>query len=145
MVFLGCDHGGFRLKEKIKEKLRELNISFADLGTFSEESVDYPDFAFAVAEAVASSPDSRGILVCTTGVGSCVAANKVRGIRAALCYTPEVARRARWDVDANILCLGGGVQDHGEALEIVSVFLNTPFSGEERHKRRINKIAARER
>lgn len=144
MIYLGADHGGYELKEKIKEHLRRKGLGLEDLGTFSKESVDYPFYAFAVAEKVRSS-DSRdvGVLACTTSIGTSVAANKVKGIRAAVGYSEEATRRARNDLDANVLCLGGEM-DHEQALKMVDVFLDTPFSAAERHVRRISMIAGKE-
>ncbi len=145
MIYLGADHGGYELKEEIKRHLKDEGIEFEDLGTYSKESVDYPDYAFAVADKVASNkPGNFGILVCTTATGMCIAANKVRGIRAAVGYSEDVIQRARNDTDANILCLGGGAMNHSEAIKGVDIFLKTPFSNAERHARRINKIKARE-
>ncbi len=145
MIYLGADHGGYELKEEIKRHLKDEGIEFEDLGTYSKEPVDYPDYAFAVADKVASNkPGNFGILVCTTATGTCIAANKVRGIRAAVGYSEDVIQRARNDTDANILCLGGGAMNHSEAIKGVDIFLKTPFSNAERHARRINKIKARE-
>ena len=146
MVYLGADHGGFELKEKIKEYLERKNISYEDLGACSKDSVDYPDYAFAVGEKVVSGdPEkNRGVMVCTTGLGACIAVNKIRGIRGAMGYNEEAIKKARLDVNVNVLCLGG-TNDHQEALKILDTFLETPFSGEERHARRVNKIKQKER
>lgn len=144
MVFLGADHGGYELKQRIKRHLEGRGFEVRDLGTFSTESVDYPDYAFAVAEAVVKEPEAKGIIACTTGVGSCIAANKIKGIRAALSYDVESTQRARADVDANVLCLGGGTLEHDLALKLIDIFLDTPFSQAERHQRRIAKIEAHE-
>jgi ribose 5-phosphate isomerase B len=145
MIFLGADHGGYELKEEIKDQLRREGIDFEDLGTYSTESVDYPDYAFAVADKVAAgNPEDFGILVCTTATGTCIAANKVKGIRAAVGYSRDVIERARNDTDANVLCLGGGAMEHNEAITGVDVFLKTAFSNAERHVRRLNKVRARE-
>jgi ribose 5-phosphate isomerase B len=144
MIYLGADHGGFELKEKIKKHLQTRGLSFKDLGTYSTESVDYPDYAFAVAERVISSEENFGILVCTTSIGSSIAANKVKGIRAAVGYNQSAVARARNDVNANVLCLGGKEMDHKQALKVVDVFLATPFSYAPRHIRRIGKIRAKE-
>lgn len=145
MIYLGADHGGFELKEEIKRHLRDEGIDFEDLGAYSKESVDYPDYAFAVADRVANGkPGDFGVLVCTTATGTCIAANKVKGIRAAVGYSEDVISRARNDTDANVLCLGGGAMEHKKAIKGVDVFIGTPFSNAERHLRRINKIRARE-
>lgn len=146
MVYLGADHGGFELKEKIKEYLKLKNISYEDLGTYSKDSVDYPDYAFAVGEKVVDGdPEkNRGVMVCTTGLGACVAVNKIKGIRGAMGYSEESIKKARLDVDVNVLCLGG-TNNHEEAVRILEAFLETPFSEEERHARRVNKIKQKER
>jgi len=145
MIYLGADHGGYELKEEIKRHLKEEGIEFEDLGTHSIESVDYPDYAFAVADRVANGNQGDfGVLACTTATGTCIAANKVKGIRGAVGYSEEVIERARNDTDANVLCLGGGAMDHKEAINGVDVFIKTPFSNAERHVRRINKIRVRE-
>lgn len=140
-VALGSDHGGFRLKEKIKTYLAARGIPHTDFGTFSEEVVDYPDFALKVAEAVAAGEYTRGILVCGTGIGVCIVANKVPGVRAALCHDSFSARASRAHNDANILTLGERVIGPGLAEEIVKVWLETEFAGG-RHARRVSKIAA---
>ncbi len=141
-IFLGADHAGFELKEEIKRHLIKLNVEFEDLGTNSTNSVDYPDYAFPLARKVLDSQgEDRGIMVCNTGIGSCIAANKVKGVRAALAYNQSSARRCRNDNDANVLCLGGQAMDHQLALRIVDVFINTPFSKAERHQRRLDKIS----
>ncbi len=139
-VALACDHGGFRLKEVIKTYLEELNIEYVDYGTFSEESVDYPDFAYKAAKAVAAGEVDRGVFICGTGIGISIAANKVRGIRAALCYNIFAAEMSRRHNNANVLCLGGRVLGDELAKAIVKVWLETPFDGG-RHERRVKKIA----
>jgi len=145
MIYLGADHGGYELKEEIKRHLQDQDIEFEDLGAYSKESVDYPDYAFAVADRVANGNQGDfGVLVCTTATGTCIAANKVKGIRGAVGYSEDVVQRARNDTDANVLCLGGGAMEHSEAIKGVDVFIKTPFSNVERHARRINKIKARE-
>jgi len=138
-VYLGADHGGFELKERIKGFLKG-KAETVDLGTDSEKSCDYPDFGRKVAESVVKDKGSLGILVCGTGIGISIAANKVRGARAALCHNEFTARMAREHNDANILCLGGRVLGEKEALKIVDVFLETGFSEDERHARRARKI-----
>lgn len=145
MIYLGADHGGFALKEKIKNHLAAKQIPVSDLGAFDEEPSDYPDFAFAVAEKVRDGgADDFGVLICTTSIGTCVAANKIKGIRAAVGYTEHTATQARDHVDANVLCLGAEEIDHKTALRLVDLFLKTPFSGIDRHVRRLSKIQKRE-
>ena len=143
-IALGSDHGGYQLKENLKECLRELNVEYVDFGCGNEKSVDYPDIGFKVAIEVKSGKCDRGILICGTGIGMSVVANKVRGIRAALCCNEFTARCAREHNDANILVLGGRVVGSGLAKEIVRVWLNTKFSQEERHINRLNKIRKEE-
>ncbi|MDR1328331.1 MAG: ribose 5-phosphate isomerase B [Oscillospiraceae bacterium] len=143
MIALGCDHGGYNLLGEIRAMLDGKGLEYRDFGAFSEESCDYPDFARAVAESVASGGAERGILVCSTGIGMSVAANKVRGVRAALCgdcFSAEMTRRHN---DANILCLGARVTGAGLALKIAEIFLETPFDGG-RHARRVAKITEME-
>jgi ribose 5-phosphate isomerase B len=145
MIYLGADHGGFALKEKIKEYLTGKKISVSDQGAFNEEPSDYPDYAFAVAEKVRDGgAEDFGILVCTTSIGTCVAANKIKGVRAAVGYTEHAVVQARDHVDANVLCLGAEEIDHAAAVKMVDIFLSTPFSGAERHVRRLSKIQQRE-
>ena len=143
MIALGSDHGGYALKEEIKKYLTEKEIPFADFGTDSEESCDYPEFAEKVCRSVLSGESEKGILCCGTGIGMSMAANKIRGIRCALCsegYSAEMTRRHN---DANVLALGGRVVGPGLALEIVEIFLKTPFEGG-RHARRVGKVMALE-
>lgn len=140
-IALGSDHGGYKLKEAIKNYLSERGIEFKDFGTISEASVDYPDFALMVAQAVSSGEFQRGILVCGTGIGIGIAANKVPGIRAALCHDTFSAQFSREHNDANILTLGERVIGTGLALEIVDTWLKSEFAGG-RHARRVNKITA---
>lgn len=143
-VALGADHAGFRLKEEAKVWLDELGVAYDDLGTHGEESVDYPDFAAAVAAEVVSRRVDAGLLACGSGIGMSLAANKLRGIRAAVCRDIYDARLTRNDNDANVLCLGGRVTGPGLAREIVREFLATPFAGG-RHATRVEKIRALER
>jgi len=143
-IALGSDQGGYQLKENLKEYLKELNVEYIDFGCENEKSVDYPDIGFKVATDVKSGKYDRGILICGTGIGMSVIANKVRGIRAALCDNEYTARCAREHNDANILALGGKVIGSGLAKEIVKVWLNTNFSQEERHINRLNKIKQEE-
>ena len=144
-VFLGSDHAGFELKNEIKKYLKEKTIENHDLGCRSTDSCDYPDFALKVAKEVVGNGGSIGILICGTGIGMCMAANKVKGVRAALCTNEYMARMAREHNDANVLCLGARVLGKDAALKIVETFINTPFSGEEKHKKRIKKIMEVER
>ncbi|MCD6403123.1 MAG: ribose 5-phosphate isomerase B [Candidatus Aenigmarchaeota archaeon] len=137
---IGSDHAGFRLKEKLKKYLESKGFSVIDVGTDSEESVDYPDFAFKVAKLVSEGKCKRGILVCGTGLGMSIAANKVKGIRATVCWNEEVARLSRLHNDSNVLCLGGRLLTFEEAKRIVEVWLETEFEGG-RHLRRIKKIS----
>lgn len=139
-VAIGSDHGGFRLKEEILEHLKSKGIEHEDFGIFAEESVDYPDVALKVAEDVAAKKFDFGILVCGTGIGIGIAANKVPGVRAALCSDTFSAHACREHNDANILTIGQRVVGTGLALDIVETFLNSKFEGD-RHKRRIDKIS----
>ncbi len=139
-IGIGSDHGGFELKEHIKEYLKEKGIEYVDYGTNSLESVDYPDYGKKVAEAVVGKEVDRGIVICGTGIGISIAANKVRGIRCALCGDTFSARMSRLHNDANVLALGGRVLGVGLALDIVDVFLDGEFEGG-RHTNRINKIS----
>lgn len=141
---MGSDHAGFRAKETIKAYLEAAGYRVQDVGTFSEESVDYPDFARAVGEQVASGREDLGVLVCGTGIGVSIAANKVEGIRAALAHDSLTARRAREHNDANVLALGGKVVGEDEAIAIVQEFLNAQFAGG-RHQRRVDKITEMDR
>jgi ribose 5-phosphate isomerase B len=143
-IALGSDHGGYQLKEKVKEYLKELNIEYADFGCENEKSVDYPDIGFKVAKEVISGNCDKGILICGTGIGMSIAANKVKGIRAALCHNELTARYSREHNDANILVLGGRVTCWGLAKEILKVWLDTKFSQEKRHINRLNKIKQEE-
>lgn len=140
MIAIGCDHGGFELKNEIMKHLEERGIEFKDFGCTSNESVDYPEYGKKVAEAVASGKYEKGILICGTGIGISIAANKVKGIRAALCTDCFMAEATRLHNDANILALGGRVVGPGLALKIVDTFIDTPFSNDERHIRRIGLI-----
>jgi ribose 5-phosphate isomerase B len=143
-IALGADHAGFRAKETIKKYLEGAGYAVDDVGTWSEESVDYPDFARAVGERVASGKNPLGVLVCGTGIGVSIAANKVEGIRAALAHDSLTARRAREHNNANVIALGGKVVGDDEAIEIVQEFLNATFAGG-RHQRRIDKITELDR
>jgi ribose 5-phosphate isomerase B len=143
MIALGCDHGGFALMQEIKSHLDELGLEYRDFGTYSAESCDYPVYAEAAARAVASGECDRGILVCGTGIGISMAANKIKGIRAALCSDCFSAEMTRRHNDANMLALGARVLGGGLALKIVDTFLTTGFDGG-RHQRRIDLITALE-
>ncbi|MDD5556887.1 MAG: ribose 5-phosphate isomerase B [bacterium] len=143
-VALAADHGGLDLKNILRGYLEDLGYAVKDFGTYTKESVDYPDYAAAVARAVAAGQYDRGIVVDGAGIGSCMAANKVRGARAAMCYDLKTALNSREHNDANVLTLGGPLIDAGAAREIVKVWLETPFAGG-RHARRVDKIIALER
>ena len=140
MLAIGSDHGGYDLKQQIMAHLKDRGIPFKDFGCYSRDSCDYPDFGRAAAEAVASGACSQGIVVCTTGVGISIAANKVAGIRCALCTDPYLAKMTRLHNDANMLALGGAYVGVNLALEIVDTFLGIQFSGEEKHMRRVGKL-----
>ncbi|MGN0465864.1 MAG: ribose 5-phosphate isomerase B [Lachnospiraceae bacterium] len=140
MIALGSDHGGFALKKAIAKHLEERGLEYKDYGCYDESSCDYPEFGKKVANAVADGECERGILICGTGIGISISANKVKGIRAALCGDCFSAKATREHNDANILALGARVTGEGLALQIVDTFLDTPFSNDERHIRRINKI-----
>ncbi|HBR01956.1 MAG TPA: ribose 5-phosphate isomerase B [Ruminiclostridium sp.] len=139
-IALGSDHGGFKLKETVKTHLIEQGYEVEDFGTYSEESVDYPKFALKAALAVSKGQCERGIVICSTGIGISIAANKVRGIRAALCDNLLSARLTREHNDTNVLALGAFIVGEKLACTIVDTWLSTPFSKEERHQRRIDLI-----
>ena len=139
-IAIGCDHGGIVLKPAVIGVLESRGIEVKDFGCYDENSVDYPDYAKPVAHAVADGECDRGILICGTGIGISITANKIRGIRAALCSDCFSAEATRLHNDANILAMGARVLGPGLAIKIVDTFLNTPFSGDERHARRIRKI-----
>jgi ribose 5-phosphate isomerase B len=138
-IVIGSDHAGFRYKEKIADYLEGAGYSVTDFGCFSEESVDYPDFAHPVARAVEKGKNIFGILICGSGNGVCMTANKHKKIRAALCWTTEIAKLSRLHNDANIVCLPARFIDFDMAREIVNVFLNSSFEGG-RHLKRVKKI-----
>lgn len=138
-IAIGADHGGFGLKEKVIEYLKRENIEFQDFGTYSEESSDYPVEAKKVAQEVANKNFNKGILICGSGIGVSIVANKVKGIRAALCWNISTATSARTHNDSNILCLGARQLEDDLALEMVDVWLKTEFLGG-RHKRRVDMI-----
>ncbi len=139
-IAIGADHAGYHAKETVKKFLEQAGYAVDDAGTWSEESVDYPDFARAVAERVASGQDHVGILACGTGIGVAITANKIPGVRAAVAHDAMTARLAREHNDANVLTLGGRVVDDAAAIEIVREFLKAQFAGG-RHQRRLDKIA----
>ncbi len=140
---MGCDHGGYPLKEQLKAYLEQQGYEILDCGTHSTDSCDYPDFGQAAAQAVASGECGRGIVICTTGIGISIAANKVPGIRCALCGDPFAAEMTRRHNDANVLALGAGMVGPSLARRIVDVFLSTGFEGG-RHQRRVDKLTALE-
>lgn len=143
MITLAADHGGFALKEQVKQWLEEQKIPYHDFGTLDGASCDYPDMAAAACDAVVSGACEKALLFCGTGIGISMAANKIKGIRAACCSDYFSAKYTRMHNDANALCLGGRVVGAGLAIELVDVFLHTAFEGG-RHQRRIDKVAALE-
>lgn len=143
-IAIGCDHGALALKNKVIVHLEKRGFEVKDFGTYTLDSCDYPDFAGAAAKAVASGQCDRGIVLCTTGIGVSIAANKVRGIRCALLSDLMSARLTREHNDTNMMALGAAVVGEGLALEIVDTWLDTAFSHNERHQRRIDKVMALE-
>jgi len=142
-IVIGSDHAGFDAKETIVKELKDNNLDVTDVGPSSKESVDYPDFAKEVAEKVSKGEALRGILICNSGIGMSIAANKIPGIRAALCMTPELAKFSRLHNDSNILCLSAAYTTREDLKEIVKTWLSTDFEGG-RHERRVNKIKGME-
>ena len=140
MIAIGSDHGGFDLKQVIIKYLEEQGIEYKDYGCYEKNSCDYPVFGKAVAESVAKGESEKGIVVCTTGLGISMVANKVPGVRCALCSESLSAKMTRLHNDANVLALGGAMVGPNLALDIVETFLNTPFSAEEKHIRRVGMI-----
>lgn len=140
MIALGCDNAGYPLMQEVKKHLEQKGIGYKDFGCHGEEGVDYPEYAKKAAKAVASGECEQGILICGTGIGISIAANKVKGIRAALCHDCFSAAATREHNDANMLAMGARVIGAGLALKIVDTFLDTTFSNEERHVRRVNMI-----
>jgi ribose 5-phosphate isomerase B len=138
-IALGSDHAGFQLKESLKRYLDSKNLKYTDFGTFRMDSGDYPEYAYKVSMAIIQDNHDRGILICGTGIGMCIAANKIKGIRAALAHDINSAQLGRLHNDANILCLGGRDIKESKAMDIVDVWLNTSFEGG-RHQRRIDLI-----
>ncbi len=139
-IAIGCDHGALELKNTVKVHLEKRGFEVRDFGTYTAQSCDYPDFASAAARAVASGECDRGIVLCTTGIGVSIAANKIPGIRCALLSDVWSAKMTRLHNDTNMMALGAGVIGPSLALELVDVWLDTPFSGEARHQRRIDKV-----
>lgn len=142
MIAIGSDHGGYDLKVQVIAHLKENGYEVKDFGCYDKSSCDYPEFGKAAAQAVADGTCEKGIVICTTGIGISIAANKIKGIRCALCTDSYLAKMTRLHNDANVLALGGAIVGPGLAMEIVDTFLKTPFSGEEKHCRRIGKIEA---
>lgn len=136
MIALGCDHGGYVLMQEVIRHLEERGLEYKNFGCFSEDSADYPEFGQAAAKAVAKGECDRGIIICGTGIGMSIVANKIKGVRAALCHDCFSAQATREHNDANMLAMGARVIGPGLALKIVDIFLDTPFSNEERHIRR---------
>lgn len=143
VVYIGSDHGGLRLKQAVVEKLTAMGHKAVDLGTDSEQSVDYPDYGFAVSEKVAKDPTARGIVICKTGVGMSICANKVKGVRCGLCFNADMGRLCREHNNANVLALGADNADIPTALGIVEAFITTEFAGG-RHSDRVDKIISYE-
>ena len=143
-IAMGCDHGALELKNALAEHLRKLGHEVLDFGTHTLNSCDYTDFAAAAAKSVAKGECERGIVMCTTGIGVSIAANKVKGIRCALLSDSLTARMTRDHNDTNMMALGAGIVGQNLAFEIAEVWLSTPFSGADRHQRRIDKITALE-
>ena len=140
MIAIGSDHGGFALKQEIIKYLEKRRLEYKDFGCYSEDSCDYPEYGHAVGHAVVDGECEKGILICGTGIGISISANKIPGVRAAVCTDCFTAEATRLHNNANILALGGRVVGAGLALKIVDTFLDTPFSNDERHIRRISKI-----
>ena len=144
-ISIGCDHGALALKNKMVAHLTDRGYDVKDFGTYTADSCDYPDYAAAAARAVASGECERGVVLCTTGIGVSIAANKIPGIRCALLSDVWSAKMTRLHNDTNMMALGAGVVGPNLALEIVDVWVDTAFSGEERHQRRIDKVMALEK
>ena len=140
MIAICCDHGALDLKNQLIEHLKKRGIECKDTGCYTNESCDYPVYGRAAAQAVASGECEKGIVICTTGIGISISANKVKGVRCALCSDSLSAKMTRLHNDANMLAMGAGIVGTNLALDIVDTFLDTEFSGEERHQRRINLI-----
>ncbi len=140
-VAIGCDHGGLNIKNAIIEYLKENNIDYTDFGCYTEESVDYPVYAYKVATDVVNNTDTLGVLCCGTGIGISMAANKVKGIRAAVCTNEFMAEMTRRHNNSNIICMGGRIIDEPTAVKLADIFLNTEFEGD-RHTKRVDMITA---
>ncbi|MBW3014324.1 RpiB/LacA/LacB family sugar-phosphate isomerase [Candidatus Woesearchaeota archaeon] len=140
MIVIGSDHGGFELKKKIKDQLDELGEEYEDIGCYSGESCDYPEFSARIGKDVKEHPDWKGILVCRSGIGMAMVANKFKGVRAAVCRSVKEAKAAREHNDANVLAIGADYTEEDEIPKIVETFLATPFSKEERHRRRVKQM-----
>jgi ribose 5-phosphate isomerase B len=140
-VALAADHGGFKIKEELKPELEKMGVDCIDLGTDSVDSVDYPDFGRAVADAIADGRAERGVIICGTGIGIAIAANRVGGIRAAVCHDATTARLAREHNDANVLAFGARIIGREVAIDCLRTFLSTPFEGGARHTRRVAKLS----
>lgn len=143
-ISIGCDHGAIALKNKLVAHLQEKGYEVKDCGTYTSDSCDYPDFAAAAARAVASGECEKGIVLCTTGIGVSITANKIKGIRCALLSDVLSAKMTRLHNDTNMMAMGAGIVGENLALEIVDTWLNAEFSGEQRHQRRIDKLMALE-
>ena len=144
-IAIGCDHGALELKNLLLPHLQSKGYEPVDFGTFTSASCDYPEFAAAAAKAVACGSCEKGIVLCTTGIGVSICANKIDGIRCALLSDTKSAEMTRLHNDTNMMALGAGIIDHDLALQIVDIWLDTPFSGEPRHQRRIDKMMALEK
>jgi ribose 5-phosphate isomerase B len=145
-IVIGADHGGFELKENIKKYLQSINVDFKDIGNHVyNDKDDYPDFAIPVAKKVASGEFDRGIIICGSGVGACVAANKIKGVRACVCHDLYSAAQGVEHDDMNVLCLGGRIIDFEQAKALINAFLNAKFSNLDRHINRLVKVIALER
>ena len=144
MIAIGSDHGGYELKELVKKHLDAKEIAYKDVGCHSKASCDYPEYGKEVAKSVLSGESEKGIVICTTGIGISIAANKYKGIRAALCADTLSAKLTRLHNNANVLAMGAGIIGPDLALSIVDTFLETEFSGEERHQRRVDAIESEE-
>lgn len=142
-IAIGSDHAGFNMKQVVKGVLAELGHTYEDFGCFDTDSVDYPDIAFPLADAVAAGRFQQGVLVCSNGIGMSIAANRASGVRAAICHDTFSARRAREHNDANVLCLGGWVVGEGVARDIVATYFSFQFTGG-RHARRLEKLQSRD-
>lgn len=138
-VAIGSDHAGYLLKEKVKEYLKESDIQFTDYGTFKEESADYPEYAYKVGSSINNQEADMGILICGTGLGMCISANKIKGIRAALVYSEETAQLSRLHNNSNVICLGARTLEDAQSITLLKTWLNTSFEGG-RHEQRLELI-----